>query len=177
MLEGLGNWLRSTQKEKWPHFLFFGGDQIYSDEIGLGHGEKIARARFAARIPGPVDPRPLRDKLVDGAWAGRFAHRFHAYKDPDPAFAGRIDDQLKKLDEIHKQHPALKAIADHYPDIDRKAALKKRHETLKNRRLLNGAQHRGVRRAPDPPDARGSRRSRIVRSPGRALPRRSGPLA
>ena len=138
MLEGLGNWLRSTQKEKWPQFLFLGGDQIYSDEIGLGHGEKIVRARFAARIPGPVDPRPLRDKLVDGAWAGRFAHRFHAYKDPDPALAGRIDDQLKKLDEIHKQHPALKAIGDHYPDIDRKAALKKRHETLKNRRLLNG---------------------------------------
>ena len=84
MMDGLGEWVRNTPKEKWPQFLFMSGDQIYADEIGQEHRQTLVSARFAARIPGPVDARPLRDKLVDGAWAGRFAHRFQAYKEPDP---------------------------------------------------------------------------------------------
>ncbi len=139
MLEGLGNWVRTTRKEQWPQFLFFGGDQIYADEIGFKHGKALTSARFAARLPGPVDRGSLGDKLVDGAWAGRFAHRFHPYKDPDPRLAGFIADDLKKIDEIHKQYPDLKEIYLYYPTIDRKAALKQRYDTLRNRRQLNGA--------------------------------------
>ena len=75
MLKGLGQWLAANRndREKWPDFLFFGGDQIYSDEIGDDHGAMLIQGRFAARIPGPVDPAATaRAKLVDGAWAGRF---------------------------------------------------------------------------------------------------------
>ena len=52
MLVGLADWFRTTRGDMWPHFLFFGGDQIYADEIGLDHGHILVRARFAARIPG-----------------------------------------------------------------------------------------------------------------------------
>ena len=83
MLDGLGQWLRDTPKERWPQFLFFGGDQIYADEIGLDHARMMASGRFAARVPGPVDAATsVAAKLVDGAWAGRFAHRYRAYKQP-----------------------------------------------------------------------------------------------
>jgi hypothetical protein len=139
MLRGLGNWLRSTPKQKWPQFLFFGGDQIYADEIGVNHGQQLTHARFAARVPGPVDRSPLRDKLVDGAWAGRFAHRFHPYADPDPKLANRIEASLKKLVGLRRQHPDLGEISRQYPDINRKKALQDRYTTLKNRRTLGGA--------------------------------------
>ena len=66
----------NTPKEKWPHFLFFGGDQIYADEIGDDHGEMLSGGASPLGIPGPVDPAAVRDKLIDGAWAGRFAHRY-----------------------------------------------------------------------------------------------------
>jgi hypothetical protein len=138
MLEGLANWFRTTPRNMWPHFLFFSGDQIYADEIGFDHGHKLARARFAARVPGPVDRRALRDKLVDGAWAGRFAHRFQEYKDPDAVFATQVKSDLEKLDGIRKQFSDLEAIHKHYPDLDRREALKLRHTTLRNRRLNQG---------------------------------------
>ncbi len=116
MLHGLGDWLRTAPKEKWPHFLFFGGDQIYSDQIGDDHGEMMIRGRFAARIPGPVDSASsVRDKLIDGAWAGRFAHRYKAYKDPDTKFVENVRDDLKKLDELYEKYPEIKSIYHRYP--------------------------------------------------------------
>jgi hypothetical protein len=137
MFVALGNWLRSTAKDKarlWPHFMFLGGDQIYADEIGLTHGEKLIAARFASRIPGPADSSPLRDKLVDGAWAGRFAHRFRPYKDPKPDVADSLRRDLEELDKLHTLHPDLKKISDQYPEVDRRKALKTRYETVKTRR-------------------------------------------
>ncbi len=139
MFEGLGQWVRATPKELWPQFLFFGGDQIYADEIGVDHGGKIARARFAARIPGPADARPLRDKLVDGAWAGRFAHRFHPYTDPEPKLENRVNDSLKQLDALYQEYPVLRAIYKFYPDLDRKKALTKQYQTYRTKRQLGGA--------------------------------------
>lgn len=140
MLHGLGDWLRLNPKEKWPHFLFFGGDQIYSDEIGDDHGEVLVRGRFAARIPGPLDPTTsVRDKLIDGAWAGRFAHRYKAYKDPDTKFVVRVRDALKKLDEIHSRYPDIKGIYREYPEADPREKLKWRYRLLKNKRELGGA--------------------------------------
>lgn len=118
MLKGLGDWLiiNGKRKEKWPHFLFFGGDQIYADEIGDDHGEMLVRERFAARIPGPVDPAgPARDKLIDGAWAGRFAHRYKEYKDPDAKLFERVKEDLKKLDELRKKYPEIENIYHRYP--------------------------------------------------------------
>ncbi len=134
MLEGLGNWLKNTRRDLWPRFLFMGGDQIYSDEIGLGHGNKLAISRFAARVPGPPDPRGLRDKLVDGAWGGRFAHRFQAFKVPDAKWVGHVKDGIQKLDKLRKDHPDIQEIYKSYPDVDRRKALETRHATLKTRR-------------------------------------------
>ena len=97
MLKGLGLWLAANRndREKWPDFLFFGGDQIYSDEIGDDHGAMLVQGRFAARIPGPVDPAATaRAKLVDGAWAGRFAHRFKAFTTPDKTLVDRVKADL-----------------------------------------------------------------------------------
>jgi len=151
MLEGLGNWLRLNSKEKWPHFLFFGGDQIYSDEIGDDHGEMLIRGRFAARIPGPVDPiGSVRDKLIDGAWAGRFAHRYKAYRDPDTKFVERVGDGLKKLDEIHRFYPDIKGIYREYPEADPREKLRWRYRFLKNKREVGGAKGE----APDEKKAR-----------------------
>lgn len=118
MLAGLGKWLRlnGNRKEKWPHFLFFGGDQIYADEIGDDHGEMLVQGRFAARIPGPVDPAGrVRDKLIDGAWAGRFAHRYKEYKDPDTKLYERVKDELGQLDGLRKKYPEIENIYHRYP--------------------------------------------------------------
>lgn len=134
MLLGLGNWLRNTQRDRWPRFLFFGGDQIYSDEIGLSHGKKLAISRFAARVPGPADPHALRDKLVDGAWSGRFAHRFQAFTAPAAKWTNTVRDGLKTLDGLRKAHPDIGEIYKHHPDLDRRKALETRHATLKTRR-------------------------------------------
>ena len=43
--KGLGLWLAANRndREKWPDFLFFGGDQIYSDEIGDDHGAMLVQ--------------------------------------------------------------------------------------------------------------------------------------
>jgi hypothetical protein len=140
MLHGLGDWLRLNPKEKWPHFLFFGGDQIYSDEIGDDHGEMLINGRFAARVPGPADPAvSLRDKLIDGAWAGRFAHRYRTYKDPDIKLVERVRGNLKKLDEIHRRYPDIKGIYREYPEADPREKLKWRYQTLKTKRELGGA--------------------------------------
>jgi hypothetical protein len=138
MLEGLASWFRTSPRNMWPHFLFFGGDQIYADEIGLNHGHCLARARFAARIPGPVDRSVMRDKLIDGAWAGRFAHRFQEFKDPAPTFAKQVTSDLKTLDDLRKKFPDLEAIHNEYPDLDRREALTQRHTTLRNRRQNQG---------------------------------------
>ncbi|MCA1634397.1 MAG: hypothetical protein LC802_12060 [Acidobacteria bacterium] len=121
MLDGLGDWLRLHPKDQWPNFLFFSGDQIYSDVIGDDHGEMLIRGRFAARIPGPSDASmSARDKLVDGAWAGRFAHRYRAYKDPEPKLVAYVNDSLKKLDEIYRRHPVIKDIYHRFPGNDSK---------------------------------------------------------
>ena len=98
-----------------------------------------ARAlRPGSRIPGPVDPRPLHDQLVDGAWAGRFAHRLHAYKDPKPEFVERIRKGLKNLDDTYRAYPDLKGIYKEYPELDHKEALTRRYQRLKGRREISG---------------------------------------
>jgi hypothetical protein len=140
MLHGLGDWLRAAPREQWPHFLFFGGDQIYADEIGDGHAEALVRGRFGARIPGPGDATPsARDKLVDGAWAGRFAHRYKSYKDPDTKLVQGVRDALENLDEIHRRYPDIKGIYREYPDKDPAAQLRVRYETLRGKRQISGA--------------------------------------
>jgi hypothetical protein len=140
MLDGLGAWLRGTAREKWPHFCFFSGDQIYADECGENQAERLIEGRFAARVPGPVDTRSSRrDQLIDGAWAGRFAHRMQPYKDPDPQFAKRVNDALKRLDEIHDKYPDIKGIRKEYPEDDPTLKLKWRYELIKGKRQVSGA--------------------------------------
>jgi hypothetical protein len=139
MLARLGGWLRVNPKAAWPEFLFFGGDQIYSDEIGDDHGELLARSRFASRIPGPADPAAPAARLVDGAWAGRFAHRYRAYKSPSVKHLDGIRKGLAKLDDLHHRYPDIQGIYKAYPDLDPEKALRRRYDTLHNRRALGGA--------------------------------------
>ncbi len=142
MLHGLGDWLRISARDKWPDFLFFGGDQIYSDEIGDEHGETIVDGRFAARVPGPTDPAArARDKLVDGAWAGRFAHRFAPYSDPPTQQFEMVRNGLKKLDDIHARYPDIKGIYLEYPESDPREKLKWRWNLLKGKREISGAKN------------------------------------
>jgi hypothetical protein len=139
MLDGLGQWLRGTPKERWPQFAFFGGDQIYADEIGEDHARMMTGARFATRVPGPADPAASAGaKLVDGAWAGRFAHRYRPYIAPPVARVDAIASSLGRLDDIRKRYPDIDGITREYPDLDPSEALKMRHATLRNRRQLNG---------------------------------------
>lgn len=140
MLDRLGQWLITKPKAEWPHFMFFGGDQIYADEIGDDHGQMMVEARFASRIPGPAaSSASTADRLVDGAWAGRFAHRYRAYADPPVARVTSLRDALAKLDELQRRFPDLKSIATEYPDLDPEQALKKRYDTLLTRRTNSGA--------------------------------------
>jgi hypothetical protein len=139
MLDRLGGWLRVTPKSEWPQFLFFGGDQIYSDEIGDDHGELLVRGRFASRIPGPADPAAPSARLVDGAWAGRFAHRYRAYKAPQAKQLDVIRKSLVTLDDLHQRYPDIRGIYKEYPDLDPEQALRRRYDTLHNRRTLGGA--------------------------------------
>jgi hypothetical protein len=140
MLDGLGQWLHDTPKERWPQFLFFSGDQIYADEIGDDHARMITNGRFAARIPGPGDPAAsARSQLVDGAWAGRFAHRYRAYKPPPAASITSMSRALGRLDDIRKRYPDIDGITREYPDLDPEQALRMRYDTAKNRRTLSGA--------------------------------------
>jgi hypothetical protein len=139
MLDHLGKWLKKTPRDFWPHFLFLCGDQIYSDEIGDDHAKKLAASRFAARIPGPADPAgALREKLVDGAWAGRFAHRYKRYKHPADTVSKRIGDELEKLANIYRDHPDIRDIYKAYPDSDPEKKLQDIYITLRNRRQLAG---------------------------------------
>ena len=75
---------------------------------------------------------------MDGAWAGRFAHRFHDYKDPDPRFVRRISDGLRRLDGLYREYPDLTGIYKAYPEQDRKEALTRRYQRLKGRREISG---------------------------------------
>jgi hypothetical protein len=125
MLAGLGDWLQLNSRDKWPQFLFFGGDQIYSDEIGDDTGSMLTKGRFASRLPGPVDPaQSARDKLVDGAWAGRFAHRYRAYKDPSTKLVQGLEKSLETLDRFYRLYPEIRDIAKYYPGKDRRRMLR-----------------------------------------------------
>lgn len=130
MMVGLGRWLNDNRnsREKWPDFLFLIGDQIYADEIGDDHGAMLAQGRFAARVPGPVDAASdVRNKLVDGAWAGRFAHRFKAYRDPDKALVDRVKADLQKLGELHRKYPEIR---DFYLSYAKSALTDKEERVL-----------------------------------------------
>ena len=140
MFDGLGAWLQANPKDKWPHFLLFVGDQIYSDEIGDHHATMMTFGRFAERIPGPADPAAsARDKLIDGAWAGRFAHRYRPYKHPGDTFVKNVANSLQKLSDIHAHYPDIKGVHREYPGADPREKLKERYRTLKNRREITGA--------------------------------------
>ena len=125
LLAGLGDWLLLNSRDKWPQFLFFGGDQIYADEIGDDTGSMLTKGRFASRLPGPADPaQSARDKLVDGAWAGRFAHRYRAYKDPSASLVQGLEKSLAKVDDIHRSYPEIRDISLYYPGKDRRRMLR-----------------------------------------------------
>ncbi|MGC4093003.1 MAG: hypothetical protein QM756_34975 [Polyangiaceae bacterium] len=135
MLDGLGAWLRTNPREKWPAFGFYSGDQIYSDECGDDHAEKLIQGRFASRIPGPFDSKAaLSERLVDGAWAGRFAHRFKPYKDPDVKFVERLRKAWDKLTQIFEKYPQIYEVRRDFPDSDPEEKLKWRHQLFKNQR-------------------------------------------
>jgi subtilisin family serine protease len=110
MLVGLGRWLiaHRNSRETWPDFLFLCGDQIYADDVGDDQGEMLVQGRFAARVPGPLDAAPdARNKLVDGAWAGRFAHRFKGYHEPDKTLLDQVKADFQKLDELDRKYPEI----------------------------------------------------------------------
>jgi subtilisin family serine protease len=123
MLDCFGDWLLRNSKDKdiWPHFSLFSGDQIYSDEVGDDHCQMLRVGRFAARVPGPTDPSAsARDKLIDGAWAGRFAHRYKAYKDPDKKLFERVTKDIKQLKDTFKRYPEIENMYLRFPLTDNK---------------------------------------------------------
>ncbi|HEX7317135.1 MAG TPA: S8 family serine peptidase, partial [Pyrinomonadaceae bacterium] len=143
MLRGLGDWLlgHAKAREQWPRFLFFSGDQIYSDQIGIEHGAMLAVGRFASRVPGPPDPAATtREKLVDGAWAGRFAHRYRTYTEPDAGQLDKLGAGLGRLDAIHKCIPSIKEVIKVEPLVDRRKVIKKSYDTLSTRWGLSKTQ-------------------------------------
>src|SRR5262249_5249214 len=130
MLVGLGHWLIANRnsQQKWPDFIFLSGDQIYADEIGDDHGEMLIRGRFAARVPGPVDAAAdVRNKFADGAWAGRFAHRFKAYHDPGKVQLDGVKADFQTLDEIYRKYPEIR---DFYLRYARSALTDKEEREL-----------------------------------------------
>jgi V8-like Glu-specific endopeptidase len=134
MFDALGAWLLASPRQQWPQFLFLSGDQIYADEIGDHHGLMLTFGRLAERIPGPADPATsVRDKLVDGAWAGRFAHRYKPFRYPSE-LVKPLRDGLRKLDDIHTRYPDIKGIYREYPEADPREKLKWRLELLRTRR-------------------------------------------
>ena len=99
--------------------------------------------------PLPRPPQPMRptlivslpaawtavgSKLVDGAWAGRFAHRYRAYKAPPVARVESVDKALVRLDDIRRSYPDIDGVAREYPDLDPAQALRMIYETRKTRR-------------------------------------------
>jgi hypothetical protein len=92
MLDGLGVRLRKTKRSDWPSFLFFGGDQIYADEIGDKTADALLRGRIASRIPGE-----------NGAWAGRFGKRFTDL----PQNVHSLKEPLDKLIKLYREHGKL----------------------------------------------------------------------
>ena len=136
MLDKLGDWLRTAPPTQWPHFQFYGGDQIYADEIGERQHAQFIRARFASRVPGPADPAPsVSARLIDGAWAGRFAHRLVPRKTPGPAVRGNIAKGLQQIDRIYAESPVLRLFADGRLDERR---LNEQLEIRRGRRQLTG---------------------------------------
>ena len=113
MLDELGKTLRKTPRSEWPHFQFYGGDQIYADEIGDRHHEELIRARFASRVPGPPDPAAtVAARLVDGAWAGRFAHRLDLVKPVSPRLRADVEAGIDRIEQIFALAPELKSFAN-----------------------------------------------------------------
>lgn len=132
MLDHLGEWLRKTPRPQWPHFQFYGGDQIYADEVGNGHHKELIRARFASRVPGPKDPNAsVADRLIDGAWAGRFSHRLKPADAPIPSVRSNVDAGLAKLKAMYTEHPVLRLVAK--GRVTQKQLLE-RYQTLLTRR-------------------------------------------
>ncbi len=143
MLVKLGDWLRASAAHRasaWPHFLFFCGDQIYTDEIGLDHARQLIEGRFASRVPGPADPAAApRDRLVDGAWSGRFAHRYTRFADPAQKEVVRIQAGIQRLDAIYRAHPEFAEVARDFPDADPDERLRWRYDLFKGKREASGA--------------------------------------
>lgn len=99
-LEAFGIALDKTPRHNWPSFLLLCGDQIYADDIATEQGQAITKQRFGARNPGPQD----RDEISDGAWAGRFAHRFLGVSVKKiQAEAKTINTFRNQLDQLQKQ--------------------------------------------------------------------------
>jgi hypothetical protein len=137
MLAKLGEWLIQNPRTQWPHFLFFGGDQIYSDEIGDEHHTAIVRGRFASRVPGPTDPNSsAAAKLIDGAWSGRFAHRYVQSKGVNQHFYDSAKKHLDTLEGYYNQHPPLRLLKN---GMMSEQQLIEKYKGLRNRRELSGA--------------------------------------
>jgi hypothetical protein len=107
MLREYGTWLKRAPKASWPDFAFYSGDQIYSDECGDDHAQRLREGRFAARAPGPSTPGTPRSQLLDGAWAGRFAHRYRKNAS-SPKLLAMLKSRVDQFDAIHKRHPEIR---------------------------------------------------------------------
>ena len=151
MLDGLGDLAEGTAEDQWPHFLFLGGDQIYADEIGWNAPAQADRGTLRrARARSCRSAGTLRDKLVDGAWAGRFAHRFQAYKDARSEVRRHVTNGLEKLDGLRKRSPGIWRDLRRYPGCRSTGRrLQTRHDTLEDRRkdVQRRADEHGRRRA------------------------------
>jgi len=91
------DWMAKQQVlSEWPRFFLHTGDQIYADDIGIKHGERIVSQRFGSIVPGPR----LNSTLEDGAWAGRFADRYVAI---DGKRAATLSAPTQALRERMKQ--------------------------------------------------------------------------
>jgi subtilisin family serine protease len=142
MLDRLGEWLRKTPRTDWPAFQFYGGDQIYADEIGDRQHQQLVRARFASRLPGPADPAAaVADRLIDGAWSGRFAHRLAPAKARNSDFRRRVDEGLRRIDVLLREQPLLNAVV---AGTVTEAELNRSYRTVTVRRQLSGAKSNAV---------------------------------
>lgn len=93
----------------------------------------------------------MADRLIDGAWAGRFAHRLKALTPvtgPAQDVSNNVTSGLKELAALYKQHPVLRLIAKRRVTEKQLRAL---YETrLTRRRNVQGA----TREADDEREAR-----------------------
>ncbi|MBI4523811.1 MAG: hypothetical protein HY695_08380 [Deltaproteobacteria bacterium] len=143
MLSIFGSEWMAKQKiiSEWPRFLLHTGDQIYADDIGFNQGKQIAGQRFAAQVPGPKDAQ----ELIDGAWAGRFAHRFVGVDPKKLAQSAPVaplqQREKQLLTDLSRLRTQISAIARKERSVTSEMRAKIKEEIMKSAKLEEVRRH------------------------------------